>query len=96
MSFIFTKTASNCKCQAEPRHAWLASAELRKDWLSCCNQSLSTLPLPPDESPDMHYEDDSPFPVDGGDGDFEAAPLVYLMTYWMARFHNVTEAATIY
>jgi hypothetical protein len=54
------------------------------------------LPLPPDESPDMHYEDDSPFPVDGGDGDFEAAPLVYLMTYWMARFHNVTEAAAIY
>ena len=38
---------------------------LRKDWLECCNASLAVVPLPPDESPDMHYEDDSPYPLDG-------------------------------
>ena len=63
---------------------------LRKDWLDCCNTSLAVVPLPPDESPDMHYEDDSPYPLDGGDAMYEAAPVVYLHTYWMGRFHNVT------
>mgnify|MGYP003336653480 CR=1 FL=1 len=38
---------------------------IRKDWLKCCNKSLSETPLAPDESPDMHYEDDSPYPLDG-------------------------------
>jgi hypothetical protein len=39
--------------------------EIRKDWLDCCNTSLAVVPLPPDESPDMHFEDDSPYPLDG-------------------------------
>ena len=38
---------------------------IRKDWLECCNISLAEIPLAPDESPDMHYEDDSPYPLDG-------------------------------
>ena len=72
------------------RNSQRLDINLRKDWLECCNTNLSVTPLPPDESPDMHYEDDSPYPLDGGDAMFEAAPVVFLHTYWMARFYNVS------
>eukprot|EP00040_Diaphanoeca_grandis_P025094 m.138576 g.138576 ORF g.138576 m.138576 type:complete len:931 (+) comp30003_c0_seq3:3-2795(+) len=73
------------------RNSQRLDIEIRKDWLMCCNTSLSTKPLPPDESPDARWEDDSPYPLDGGDGYFETAPTLYLHAYWMARYHKVVE-----
>lgn len=71
------------------RNSQRLDIQLRRDWLDCCNASLAVEPLPPDESPDMHFEDDSPYPLDGGDAEYEAAPVVYLETYWLHRFNEM-------
>lgn len=57
--------------------------DVRKDWLACCNQSLATSPLPPDESPDH----DSGYTLDGGSPFTEGTPTRYLHAYWMSRFN---------